>query len=149
MKSINIKGKQYVMVHERIKEFWVRHPDWSIETHIINIGKVMLKGQEKEAVIMKCEIKDENGVIKATGYAREVEGSSFINSTSHIENTDTSCVGRALGLLGIGIDTSIASAEEVHNAILQQKQQKQMPQDMQNQYDNMKKRINDNGDIPF
>ena len=48
-------------------------------------------------------------------------GSSFINKTSALENCETSSVGRALGFLGIGIDTSIASREEVDNAIHQQK----------------------------
>ena len=51
------------------------------------------------------------------GYAQEKESSSFINKTSFIENCETSAVGRALGMCGFGIDTSIASYEEVQNAI--------------------------------
>jgi hypothetical protein len=43
-----------------------------------------------------------------------------VNSTSHFENAETSSVGRALGFLGIGIDTSIATAEEVSSAIEKQ-----------------------------
>ena len=61
-----------------------------------------------------------NGKIVATGHAQEKEGSTFINKTSYIENAETSAIGRALGLLGIGIDTSIASAEEVSTAIANQ-----------------------------
>ena len=53
----------------------------------------------------------------ATGHALEDRRSSFINKTSHIENAETSAVGRALGNLGIGIDNSVASAEEVEMAI--------------------------------
>lgn len=60
----------------------------------------------------------------ATGTAYEKEGSTFINKTSYIENCETSAVGRALGMCGIGIDTSIASAEEVANAIQQQDSEK-------------------------
>ena len=56
--------------------------------------------------------------------AQEKETSSFINKTSFIENCETSAVGRALGFAGIGIDGSMASAEEVANAIIQQDQQK-------------------------
>ena len=52
-----------------------------------------------------------------TGTAYEKENSTFINKTSYIENCETSAVGRALAMCGIGIDTSIASAEEVQNAI--------------------------------
>ena len=88
MKSINIKGKQYVMVHERIKEFWSLHPDWSINTEIITVGKELVKGQEKEFVVMKCNLIDEKNIVRSTGYARETQGSSFINSTSHIENCE-------------------------------------------------------------
>ena len=56
--------------------------------------------------------------------AYEKEGSTFINKTSYIENCETSAWGRALGNLGIGIDTSIASAEEVQNAVLNQGKKK-------------------------
>lgn len=44
---------------------------------------------------------------------------SFVTLTS---NCETSAVGRALGFCGIGVDSSIASAEEVANAIHQQEQ---------------------------
>ena len=53
-------------------------------------------------------------------HAYEKEGSTFINKTSYIENCETSAVGRALGFLGIGIDGSVASADEVKTAILNQ-----------------------------
>ena len=69
---------------------------------------------------MKATCADENGSILGTGTAYEKEGSSFINKTSYIENCETSAVGRALGFAGFGIDTSIASAEEVMNAQYQQ-----------------------------
>lgn len=59
-------------------------------------------------------------MVLGTGTAYEKEGSTFINKTSYIENCETSAVGRALGMAGFGIDTSIASAEEVQNAIANQ-----------------------------
>jgi len=49
-----------------------------------------------------------------------VQGSSNINKTSYVENCETSAIGRALAILGIGIDTSIASANEVQDAIAKQ-----------------------------
>ena len=58
-----------------------------------------------------------------TGTAYEKENSTFINKTSYIENCETSAVGRALGMCGFGIDTSVASAEEVQNAIANQESQ--------------------------
>ena len=59
-----------------------------------------------------------------TGTAYEKEGSTFINKTSYIENAETSAVGRALGFCGFGIDTSVASYEEVTNAINNQPKEK-------------------------
>ena len=111
MESINIKGKEYIPVNERIKEFWKRYPNGNIITEIIS--------NENGVCVFKATIYV-NGEIAATGHAYEKETSSFINKTSYIENCETSAVGRALGILGIGIDTSIASAEEVDNAIYQQ-----------------------------
>jgi hypothetical protein len=58
--------------------------------------------------------------ILGTGMAYEKENSTFINKTSYIENCETSACGRALGMAGFGIDTSVASAEEVQNAIANQ-----------------------------
>ena len=75
---------------------------------------------ENGVCIIKSTVSDENGNILGVGHAYEKEGSSYINKTSFIENCETSAVGRALGMCGIGVDTSIASADEVANAIVQQ-----------------------------
>jgi hypothetical protein len=72
--------------------------------------------------IIKAHIKDADGKLLATGTAYEKEGSSNINRTSYIENCETSAIGRALGFCGIGIDTSIASYEEVATSIMQQEE---------------------------
>ncbi|MCX7002298.1 MAG: hypothetical protein NTV22_03380 [bacterium] len=63
-------------------------------------------------VLMQAVVKDESGRVIATGHAFEKQGSNYVNRTSYIENCETSAVGRALGILGIGVDTAIASAEE-------------------------------------
>lgn len=110
LKTIDIKGKEYVTVNERIKAFWSLYPNGRILTQLVS--------NDNEICVFRAEIyKDKNGEYDATGYAYEKESSSFINKTSYIENCETSAVGRALGMLGIGIDTSIASADEVNNAI--------------------------------
>lgn len=111
MESIDIKGKQYITVNERVKEFRRLHPQGQILTQIM----ANADGQ----VMFKAEVLVE-GVCVATGHAYEKEGSSFINKTSYIENCETSAIGRALGMYGIGIDTSLASADEVKNAVKQQ-----------------------------
>lgn len=114
MKSINIKGKNYVMVNERIKHFRTseEYKGWSLVSEIIAI--------DNESCVMKGIVIDNNGTIRATGHAQEDRTSSMINKTSFIENCETSAWGRALGCLGIGIDESIASAEEVNMAIKKQ-----------------------------
>lgn len=110
--SIPVKGKNYVQVNERIKGFRELCPDGSICTEIVSL--------ENGVVTMRAIVSDETGRVLGTGFAQEKETSSYINKTSYIENCETSAVGRALGMLGIGIDASMASAEEVANAIMNQ-----------------------------
>ena len=112
MKSINIKGKEYVMVNERVMAFLEKYPDWSITTKVIRA--------DSDECLMVTEIVDNGGNVRATGHAYERADGSQINKTSHVENCETSAVGRALGFLGIGIVNSIATAEEVSHAIAQQ-----------------------------
>jgi len=113
LKTVNIKGKEYVEVNERIRHFRENYPEGSIVTELVsNNGGVC---------VFKAIIYNMDQIV-ATGHAYEKEGSTFINKTSYIENCETSAIGRALGILGIGIDGSVASAEEVKNAIANQDQ---------------------------
>lgn len=109
IKTTDVKGKAYAEVNQRIKAFRMCYPNGSISTEILFIGDGI--------VTMRATVCDEQGAILGTGTAQEKESSSFINKTSYIENCETSAVGRALGMCGFGIDTSVASAEEVQNAI--------------------------------
>jgi len=111
MEKIKIQGKDYITVNERIKEFRKLHPQGQI------LNQVMANADGQ--VMFQCKVIVD-GVLVATAHAYEKEGSSFINKTSYIENCETSAVGRALGMYGIGIDTSLASADEVANAVKQQ-----------------------------
>lgn len=108
-RSGTISKKEYAEVNQRIKAFRMVFPLGCITTEI--------KSLENGVVTMKATILDGNGDTLGTGYAQEKETSSFINQTSFIENCETSAVGRALGMCGFGIDTSIASYEEVANAM--------------------------------
>lgn len=112
LKGIDVKGKEYVEVNARVDTFRKLYPDGCISTEIISI--------ENGVCIMKASAFDEDGKLLATGTAYEKEGSTFINKTSYIENCETSAVGRCLGFVGIGIKQSIASAEEVETAIVNQ-----------------------------
>ena len=123
IKTTNIKGKEYAEVNQRIKAFRMLHPEGEIFTEILS--------NENGTVIMKATIADKDGNILGIGHAYEKESSSYINKTSYIENCETSAVGRALGMLGIGIDTSVASYEEVANAMHQQSQAENMASDLE------------------
>ena len=120
-KTTNIRGKQYVEVNERIKFFRQekKYDGWGIHTDIN-----MLDGDQ---CLCKCTIVNGDGEVMAQGHAHEVKSSSNINKTSHVENCETSAVGRALAILGIGIDTSIASANEVQEAIAKQSTDASVP----------------------
>lgn len=115
LKSTYIKGKGYIEVNQRIKAFRQVYPTGTISTDIVSL--------ENGVVMMKTTVLDDNGKTLATGLAYEKESSSFINKTSFIENCETSAIGRALGFCGFGIDSSVASAEEVENAIINQGKQ--------------------------
>lgn len=116
IKTTDIKGKEYAEVNQRVKAFRFVYPKGKIETKIISLdGEI-----GNRTVLMRCEVYDDLGNLLSTGYAEEKESSTFINKTSFIENCETSAIGRALGQSGFGIDVSIASYEEVENAIANQ-----------------------------
>ena len=114
MKKIQIKGKDYIEVNERVKQFHIDYPNGSITTELIEMTDRFIT---KTTVIPDVKNPDR----KFTGIAYEKEDSTFINKTSALEVCETSSCGRALGFLGLGIDTSIASYDEVANAVKQQK----------------------------
>lgn len=111
---VKIHGNEYTTVAERIDAFRKddRYEGWSIETDIIS--------SDIQDCIIKATIKDSDGKIVGTGLAHEVQGSTNINKTSHIENCETSAIGRALANIGKA-GTEYASANEVTNAIINQK----------------------------
>ena len=115
MKTINIKGKEYITVNERLIYFRNTNEfkGFGIKEDIVSIN-------DTEG-IFKVTIYDSNGEPIVSAHAQEYRDSSYINKTSFVENGFTSALGRALGYLGIGIDTSIASANEVQNAVTNQK----------------------------
>ena len=119
IEMIDMKGKDYAMVPERITAFRKLYPEGFITTEIV--------AMEGPVVLMKAKVgyyrEDGSEVVLATGMAREERGKGMVNTTSHIENCETSAVGRALGMMGLGINGGgVCSAEELVNAISAQKQ---------------------------
>lgn len=118
----DVKGAPYIAVHERVKAFRKVFPFGRIGTEIrvddgvcTCIAQVYILAGD---VFMDAE-DPARPILLATGTAVEKDGSSYINKTSFVENCETSAVGRALGFAGFGIDTAIASSDEVQNAELQ------------------------------
>jgi hypothetical protein len=108
-KTTNIKGKPYVEVNERLKYFRSQFTDHALTTEVVQLTP--------DFCVLNAIITDANGRIVASGMAQEDRTSSAINKTSYVENCETSAWGRALANFGIGLETSIASADEMAMAI--------------------------------
>jgi hypothetical protein len=118
--------KDYVEVNVRIERFWAKYPNGRISTEVN-----FVENTSPQEVITKAYVWRDiaDAVPAAVGHAHEIFGSSYINRTSYIENSETSAIGRALAILGFEIKKSVASREEVANAKHQQtQQQKPAPQ---------------------
>jgi deoxycytidylate deaminase len=112
---VDIHGKQYQTVAYRVQQFRDKYPietGWSITANIVDIDDVV--------VVMQATITDPEKRVVATGYAEEKRNASQINRTSAVENAETSAIGRALAAAGWG-GTEYATADEVANAITQQR----------------------------
>ncbi|MBP5728356.1 MAG: hypothetical protein J6Y48_14900 [Clostridia bacterium] len=119
IEMIDMKGKSYAMVPERITAFRKLYPEGFIITEIV--------AMDGPVVLMKAKAgyyrEDGSEVILATGMAREERGKGMVNGTSHVENCETSAIGRCLGMMGLGLNGGgVCSAEELVNAITAQKQ---------------------------
>ena len=106
-------GKQYQMVVKRVNDFRTSdvYSGWSITTNT-------LEHDVGVQAIVKCEISDETGRVRATGMSWDAKDHSALHKTSYLELAETSAIGRALACLGLAGSTEYASADEVAAAIL-------------------------------
>jgi hypothetical protein len=97
----------YETVEDRLIRFWADHPNGRIATSLI--------AQDGDQVIFRAEVFFEfiDTWPKATGYAEEIRGSSPVNKTAHIENCETSSIGRALANAGYATHGKRPSREEM------------------------------------
>ena len=107
-KAIDIKGKKYVLVSDRVIFFNETYPDGSITTELVS-------DWNSELIVIKATASPD-GKRLFTGYSQATVGDGYINKTSALENAETSAVGRCLGMMGIGVIESIASADELKKA---------------------------------
>lgn len=110
-KAISIKGKQYVLVSDRILFFNENFPNGSITTELVS------EPTSDYIVIKATVLPDSNSPQRIfTGYSQAKIGDGMVNKTAALENAETSSVGRALAMMGIGVLDSVASADEMVKA---------------------------------
>jgi hypothetical protein len=113
--TVNIKGKNYKLVVQRVNDFRTKFVGYGMDTKIYDLG------HETGYVVMETKIYSPEGKIIASGYAEEKRNSTMINKTSALENCETSSIGRALACLGLG-GTEYSSADELVRALKEQDQ---------------------------
>ena len=100
----------YAPVAERVRLFYERHPDGRIVTELV--------GRSPREVLFRASVFRTAAEREpaATGWACEREGDGEVNTTSCLENAETSAVGRALANLGFLAGRGRTSAEEIAKA---------------------------------
>jgi len=115
---VNFRGNDYYTVARRVHDFRQAHPisqGWGIATEI-------LPTPSDQVVRVRAVITDPDGRVVATGVAEEVRSTRGVNSTSALENCETSALGRCLAAAGFGGSGQYASADELALALAQQEE---------------------------
>jgi hypothetical protein len=99
--------EDYETVEERLVKFWKEHPDGRIDTTLVEstLQRFIVK-----AAIYRTEV---DAQAWTTGYAEETVSTRGVNSTSALENCETSAIGRALSNAGYATKGKRPSREEM------------------------------------
>ena len=99
--------EDYETVEERLEKFWKEYPDARIETTLVEstLQRFIVK-----AAIYRTEV---DASPWTTGYAEETVSTRGVNSTSALENCETSAIGRALANAGYATKGKRPSREEM------------------------------------
>ena len=98
----------YETVEDRLVRFWAEHgPGARVETTMMSY--------DGDSCVFRAEIyfKNTETVPTATGYAQEIRSDRGVNSTSFVENCETSAIGRALANCGYATHGKRPSREEM------------------------------------
>lgn len=116
MKTINIKGKEYVPVVERVKEFHKLFPEGMINTEIVSEkeNRITVKATVtfRKYIQMPVSGITPMDTVTFTGHSQAEYGKGLMGDVA-LEIAETSAVGRALGFANIGLVDGIASADEM------------------------------------
>lgn len=103
--TIDLKGKAYAQVKDRIKEFRTDNPNGLIETTpTITDTQIIFKAR-----ILKDKSDESSAEATGHSFAKVTDK----NVEKQFEKQETIAVGRALALLGYSSDGEIASSEEM------------------------------------
>lgn len=108
-KAIDIKGKKYVLVSDRVTYFNEQYPNGSIETSFT---------LDNDTYIVTATVTPDvdKPARRFTDHSQAIIGDGMVNKTAALENASTSAVGRALAYMGIGVIDSVASVDEINKA---------------------------------
>lgn len=110
-KAIKVQGKDYVLVSDRVIYFNEKYENGSIRTRLLS------SIDSEDIFIRAIVVPDTDKPMRYfVAHAQEKWGDGFVNKTSALENAETSAVGRALAMMGIGVIDSIASVDEINKA---------------------------------
>lgn len=109
--GIPMRGRKYLQVQHRVEMFRLHFGDYGVETTLLHYGQT--KG---DSIVVQAIIKNPEGRVVASGIAEEIRGQGAVNTTSAIENAETSAIGRALACLGLH-GGEFASLNEVERAL--------------------------------
>jgi len=99
--------EDYETVEERLVKFWKDHPDGRIDTLLVD---ATLQRFIVKASVYRTEV---DAQAWTTGYAEETVSTRGVNSTSALENCETSAIGRALANAGYVTKGKRPSREEM------------------------------------
>jgi hypothetical protein len=115
----------YQPVEERNAQFWAKYPEGRLLTEMVF--------DDGQRCVFRCEAykNSEDARPAATGHAEEHVTTRGVNSTSALENCETSAEGRALARLGFAPKGARPSREEMEKAQRRQPREESAPQQRQ------------------
>ena len=99
--------EDYETVEDRLTKFWKEHPDGRISTQIIE------HTLQRFIVLASIYRTEADAQAWTTGFAEETVSTRGVNSTSALENCETSAIGRALANAGYVTKGKRPSREEM------------------------------------